>query len=345
MLSHEFRALLRSRRGAVAAIVAVSLPALLVGVALAVESAYIEVSDARLQGVAEASAGVARQKYDSYTAGQQSAPVNEAIAMAAKNGMPSAVVANDVVQGWWDITNTSKDPKVDKFGPPVAGQTGLPFSNAIRVTAREDHVIAMGALLGRDRIALASTSTAYKCSNLDYPLTLIPDDASPPAEPMIYFSWSTPAHPDPKTSYYYQQSNGQKNPVFKFYSPFDGEDVSFVVHTADGNDLLQVDTYCRGTYLVAPAAFDWSNVGTITVTIYRGNTNNSFSLYPDQSLYPFASPTTTFYGNNIFELSDLHPDKVHTTPYPSSLGIQYWASEGNPTPDRRSTIVRNLPLQ
>ncbi len=105
----------------------------------------------------------------------------------------------------------------------------------------------------------------------------------------MYFSWATPRHPDPNTSYYYLQPNGQKNPIFKFYSPVDGQDVSIVVHNPDGSNLLQVDTYCKGTYLVAPAAFDWSHVGTITVTIWRGNTNNSFSLYPDQSQYTFAS--------------------------------------------------------
>ena len=105
----------------------------------------------------------------------------------------------------------------------------------------------------------------------------------------MYFSWATPGHPDPNTSYYYLQPNGQKNPIFKFYSPVDGQDVSIVVHNPDGSNLLQVDTYCKGTDLVAPAAFDWSHVGTITVTIWRGNTNNSFSLYPDQSQYTFAS--------------------------------------------------------
>ncbi len=334
------RLLLGSKSGAVAAIVAILLPALLVGTALAVEVAYTEVRQSQLEAVADASAGAARQVYDPFTSGGQSAPVIEAMRIANANKMGSAVAAADVVQGWWDVTNTSTDPKVDKFGPPVAGQTGQPFSNAIRVTARENHVIALGALLGRNNIPLAATSTAYKCSNLDYPLTLIPDDKNPPSKPMIYFSWSTPLHSESNTSYYYQQPNGQKNPVFKFYSPVDGQDVSFVVFTADGQPLLQVDTYCKGTYLVSPAAFDWSHVGNVTVTIYRGDTNNSFHLYPYQSNYPFAAKTTTFYGENIFPLPDLHPDKVHTTPYPSSNGIQYWASEGSPTPDRRSVLVR-----
>ena len=340
MLTGKLRALLRSRRGAVAAIVAVTLPALLVGTGLAVETAFVELRQSQLQAVADASAGAARQVYDSYTAGQQNLPVGEAQRIATANNMQSAVAAGDVVQGWWDITITSTDPNIDKFGPPIAGQTGLPFSNAIRITAREDHAIAMGALLGKSRLALAVTSTGYKCSNLDYPLTLIPDDPTPPTKPAIYFSWATPDHPDPKTSYYYQQPNGQKNPIFKFYSPIDGEDVSFVVHNADGSDLLQVDTYCKGTYLVAPAAFDWTNMANFTASVFRGNTNNSFSLYPDQSQYTFESKTTNFYGTNFVQLKDLHPDKVHTTPYPSANGIQYWASEGNPTPDRRSVLVR-----
>lgn len=73
--------------------------------------------------------------------------------------------------------------------------------------------------------------------------------------------------------------------------------------------------------------------------IYRGDSNNSFSTYPDQSKYEFMSKTTTYYSKNIFQLSDLHPDKVHTTAHPSANGVQLWASEGNPTPDRRSVIV------
>lgn len=330
--------LIRDRGGAAAAVVTVLLPVLLIATALALETAYIEVRQSQLQAVADASAGAARQAYNSYSADSQNAPTDEALRMASANKMPAAVAAQDVVQGWWDITNTK--PNVDKFGPPVAGQTGSRFSNAMRVTARENHTVAMGALLGKSNIPLAAVSTAYKCSNLDYPYTLIPDDPNPPSLPAIYFSWATPAHNDPSTSYYYQQPNGQKNPVFKFYSPIDGEDVSFVVFTSDDKPLLQVDTYCKGTFLVAPAAFDWSNVGNIKVSIYRGNTNNSFSLYPDQSQYQFASKKTTFYGKNIFPALDLHPDKVHTTPYPSSTGTQYWASEGNPTPDRRSVLVR-----
>lgn len=340
MLTPRLRELLRSRRGAVAVVVAVMLPTLLVGTALAVETAFYEVRISQLQAVADASAGAARQVYIPYTSGPQIPPVTEAMRIATASDLPAAVVASDVVQGWWDITDLSKDPNHDKFHKPIAGQTGEPFSNAIRVTARENHTIAMGALLGQDKIALASTSTAYKCSNLDYPLTLVPDDKNPPDKPAMYFSWSTPNHPDPKTSYYYQQSNGQQNPIFKFYSPVDGEDVSFVIHDAGGGDLLQVDTYCKGTYLVAPGDFDWKKIGDITVTIWRGDTNNSFHLYDNQDAFEFFSKTTTFYGSNKFELEDLHPDKVHTTPYPSANGIHYWASEGNPTPDRRSTLVR-----
>ena len=95
-----------------AAVVAVSLPALLVGTALAVETAYIEVRQSQLQAVADASAGAARQMYDPFTAGGQSAPVVEAQRIAIANNMQSAVAAADVVQGWWDVTNTSTDPRL-----------------------------------------------------------------------------------------------------------------------------------------------------------------------------------------------------------------------------------------
>lgn len=203
------RRLLQSRRGAVAAVVAVCLPALLIGTALAVEAAFIEVDQSQLQSIADASAAAARQKYDPYTSGRQGNPTDAAVQLAQRNRDPSPVVAQDVVQGWWDITDLIHP---DKFGPPISGQTGGAFSNAIRVTARSDHQISMGALLGQSRIALAATSTGYKCSNLDYPLTLIPDDKNPPDKPAIWFSWATPGHSDPNTSYYYQQPTGAKKP-------------------------------------------------------------------------------------------------------------------------------------
>ncbi len=80
--------------------------------------------------------------------------------------------------------------------------------------------------------------------------------------------------------------------MFKFYSPYDGEDVSFVLWMSNGYGL-QVDTYCRGTYLVSPAEFDSRNFHnpdgspvTITGYVLRGSTNNSFEVYPNQQDYP-----------------------------------------------------------
>ncbi len=357
LIRHYLQRLLHDKRGATAVMVAVMLPTLLIGVAFAVETAFVKVRGSQLQAMADSAAGGAREKLDPYQpsypksgdkkeedgvegGGGQQAPIDEALRLAGKNDLPNSITPGDIEQGWWDITSK----KDDKFGPPIAGQTGLPFSNAIRVTAREDHQFAMGALLGMTHRPLSATSTGYKCSNLDYPLTRIADDPFPPAVPAIYMSWETPGHDD-KTSYYYDNpTDGNRNPVIKLWSPTDGEDVSFVLFNSDGS-LLQVDTYCRGTFLVIPAAFNWKNLaGPITAKIYRGSTNNSFTLYPNQSDHPVAFPETTFYidpAHNIpIDVKYLNPDKVKTTPYPSSLGTQYWASEGNPTPNRRTTLVR-----
>ena len=338
------RRLLDDRTAATAALFTIMTPAMLVGIAFAVDYSLVEVRKSQLQTVADAAAGAAREALDPYHStpppSGQEAPIDEAIRIAGLSDLPGSVAAADVVQGWWDITSTASD----KFGGTVAGQTGLPFSNAVRVTAREDHHFILGGLIGRPSVQLSAQATAYKCSNLDYPLTRIPDDPFPPNEPAIYYSWATPGH-DASTSYYFDNpADGRRNPIIKFWSPTDGQDVSFVLFNSDGSKL-QVDTYCRGTFLVIPDAFDWGHLpGPITGQIYRGSTNNSFALYPDQSQYPVAFPTTTFNNDpsHLVPLDPafLNPSLVHTTPYPSSLGIQYWASEGDPTPDRRTLLVR-----
>ena len=336
--------LISDRTGATLVVFAVMTPALLVGMAFALETSLIQVRRSQLQTVADAAAGAAREKLDPYTSTPppdgQEAPIDEAVRIAGLSDLPTSIARTDVVEGWWDITSKADD----KFGGTVAGQTGLPFSNAIRVTAREDHQFIMGALIGKKDIQLSAQATAYKCSNLDYPLTRIPDDPFPPSQPAIYYSWETPGH-DASTSYYFDNPvDGRRNPIIKFWSPTDGQDVSFVVFNSDGS-AIQVDTYCRGTFLVIPDAFDWGHLGSpITGQIYRGSTNNSFALYPDQSDYPVAYPTTTYNNDSShlvpLDVKFLDPSLVHTTPYPSSLGIQYWASEGDPTPDRRTLLVR-----
>ena len=133
--------------------------------------------------------------------------------------------------------------------------------------------------------------------------------------------------------------------MFKFFSPVDGQDVSFVVNFSNGYQL-QVDTYCHGTYLVSPAAFDIRNFVdgngkpvTITATVLRGSTNNSFDVYKDQNDYPFAFQPTPYVTANALPTPQYELPKVHTTSYPSAYGPQNWASEGDPTPDRRTVLV------
>lgn len=326
---------LRSDRRAVAAvIVAAALPAVIITTGVAADAAFVEIRVSQLQTAADAAATAARQSLDSYTAGYQSAATTQAQLLANGN-IPSSLAAGDVVQGWWDITTNPKT-----FGPPVPGQTGALFSNAVQVTTRLVHRPVFGQLLGVPQLNLSRKAIGYKCSNTDYPLTVIPDDANPPDKPAIYMTWASDGRPA-NTSYYYANTGGRQNPVIKFWSPTDGEDVSFVVSFSDGSKL-QVDTYCRGTFLIVPDAFDWKGKKNITATVQRGSTNNSFDVYPDQSKYPTLIPTNTYSptGSTNQTISYLRPDKVHVTPYPSSNGIQYWASEGNPTPDRRTILVK-----
>ncbi len=339
------RRLRRDRRAAVAVITAVALPAMLIGTAMAVETAFVEVRQSQLQQVADAAAGAARQKLDEFSATPpegQGPPVAEAQRIAVANQMPSAI--DSITQGWWNVLDTK--PGDDKFGGTVTGQTGDPFANAVRVVASDDHPIAFGALLGMKDIKLHAQATAYKCSNQNYPITRLNDDPKyMPAKPALWFSWATPGH-DENTSYYYDNPvSKHRNPVFMFWSPTDGDDVSFVVITPSGN-LLQVDTYCRGLYIVIPDSFDWKNLSDpITGTLYLGSTNNSFDLKPQPSEPPFAFPTTTYNvdpAHNVpIPAPYLDPAKTtHTTDFPNAYNIEAWASQGDPTPDRRTLLVR-----
>ena len=328
--------LLDDRSAVAAAIVALLVPTILIAVGFAVDTGMVQAKAGDLQSAADAGATAGREALDAYTPGNQSA-ANNAAQTYSNGNVASSLAAADVEQGWWDITKT---PKV--FGPPVAGQTGALFSNAVRVTTRVDYRPAFRSLLGNDPMKVSKVSTGYKCSNTDYPLTLIPDDATPPDKATVWLSWKTGTYAS-TTSYYFANPNGRQNPIIKFYSPTDGEDVSFVVTFSNGTKL-QMDTYCKGTYLIAPDAFDWKNEKNVTATVKAGSTNNSMDVYPDQSPYPRLISTTGAIYNRDGSTRQLHPalrpDKVKITPYPSASGTQYWASEGNPTPDRRTLLVQ-----
>ncbi len=326
------RRLLGDRRAAVAATVAIALPALLSAAGAATDISLIGVKTSQLQAAADAGAAAGRQALDPFSPSPQTAPVTQAQLLANGN-MASSLAEGDVEQGWWDI-------KAKTFGPPTTGQTGNPFSNAVRVTTRQVQKLAFGPLIGIDTVNLSRRSIAYKCSNTDYPLTVIPDDAAPPTKPAIWMSWSEGT--SAPHSYYYPNPDGHKNPVIKFWSPTDGDDVSFVLTLSDGSQL-QVDTYCRGTFLVVPDAFDYTGLNhNITASILRGSTNNSFAVYPGQPdpKYPLDSYTTAYYYAGATTNKYLSGDDVHTTPYPNAGGCcQYWASIGDPTPDRRSILT------
>lgn len=336
---------LRADRAAVTAVlVAVLLPVLIAVSGLALDTGYAQIRAGQLQAASDAGAAAGRQALNPFIPGQQPVAATAAQSYANSNFASSVTAANaatDVLQGWWDITKLNV---VDKFGPCVVGQTGGLFCNAVRVTTRVDHKPVFGALLGLTTISMKTSSTGYKCSNTDYPLTLIPDDPTPPTKPTVWLSWPSDGYPA-NTSYYYLNSGNAQNPVIKFYSPTDGEDVSFVVQFSNGLKL-QFDTYCKGTYLIVPADYDFKGQSNITGTVLAGSTNNSFDLWADQSKHPTQmapghdsySPGTT---NRL--LLALKPDIIHTTPYPSANGIHNWASQGNPTPDRRTVLVHVAP--
>lgn len=330
--------LLASRRAAIATTVAIAMPALLTAAGAATEVGLIGVTDSRLQAAADAGAAAGRQALDPFTPGAQAQPVTDA-QLKANGNFASSLAAADVEQGWWDI-------KAKAFGPSIPGQTGAPFNNAVRVTTRNSHALVFGSLLGVYTVNRARQSIAYKCSNTDYPQTVIPDDANPPAAPAIWSAFAADSY-GPTQSYYYQNPNaqqnptGRKNPVFKFWSPTDGQDVSFVM-VFDNGYKLQVDTYCRGTFLVVPDAFDFSGfTQDLGATIYAGATNNSFAVVPDPWNYPLAFTRTTYTVQNPQTISYLSTNTIHTTPYPNVNGCcQYWASDGDPTPDRRSILTQ-----
>ena len=324
--------LLASRRAAIATTVAIAMPALLTAAGAATEVGLIGVTDSQLQAAADAGAAAGRQALDPFSPSPQTQPVTDA-QLQANGNFASSLAAADVEQGWWDITAKT-------FGPPTTGQTGNPFSNAVRVTTRNAHPLVFGSLLGVYTVNRSRQSIAYKCSNTDYPLTIIPDDVTPPTLPGIWLSYAADTY-GPNQSYYYPNPDGRKNPVIKFWSPTDAEDISFVMTFSNGYQL-QVDTYCRGTFLVVPDAFDFTGLSQdLTATVLAGSTNNSFAVYPNQAAHPLATPTATYYYQNTQTISYLAGSNVHTTPYPNVFGCcQYWASIGDPTPDRRSILTQ-----
>ncbi len=347
--------LLADRTAATAVVAALVIPVITATAGAGIDVSLIESDLGHLQAAADAGAGAARQYLNPAdpSTGQSTDLVNYAIQYANQN-YAGSLNANDVVQGWYDVTAKS-------FGPPIAGQTtqydGNYFTNAVQVTTRSNHPIVFGALLGLPTIALSRQSVAYKCSNTNYPLTLIASDPVPPGYdashptglPAIWASFSADGH-GPNQSYYYANSDGHLNPVFKFYVPSDGTDVSFVVTGSNGVQM-QVDSYCRGTFLVVPDAFDISPSSgqnwnpQVNFQNLRGSTNDSFAVYPDQQDYPMApgDSTTTYFAQGAVQISYLTDPQVpiHTTPYPNYQGCcQYWASAGDPTPARRATMVQ-----
>ncbi len=329
--------LLASRRAAIATTVAIAMPAMLTAVGAATEISVIGVRTSQLQAAADAGAGAGRQALDPFSPLPQTNAVTQA-QLYANGNLASSLAPGDVVEGWWDI-------KTKTFGAPFSGQVANTlFANAVQVTTRDNHALVFGGLLGIPSVKLSRTSVAYKCSNTDYPLTLIPDDPNPPAAPAIWSSFAADGY-GPNQSWYYQNPNsGHKNPIYKLWSNTDKQDVSFVMFMSDGSKL-QVDTYCQGTFLVVPDAFDYTNLNQdIDSNILRGSTNNSFAVYPNQPdpNYPLAFTTTTYHYQNTKQISYLNgTPPVNTTPYPNSNGCcQYWASTGNPTPDRRSILTQ-----
>ena len=136
--------LLGDRRAVAAAVVAVSLPAILVTTGVAADAGLIEIRVSQLQSAADSGAGAGREALVAANPGNQSIATTTA-QLYANGNMPSSLAAADVVQGWWDITKTP-----NSFGPPVAGQTGAMFSNAIQVTTRLAYHPVFRELLGND---------------------------------------------------------------------------------------------------------------------------------------------------------------------------------------------------
>ena len=340
------RRLLEDRTAATALIAAIALPAITATAGAGIDISLIESDLGHLQAAADAGATAGRQFLNPADAStdQASDLVNYAMQYSNQN-YASSLVAGDVVQGWYDVTTKA-------FGAAVAGQTteydGKYFTNAVQVTTRNNHSLIFGQLLGMSTIPLSRQSVAYKCSNTNYPLTLIPDDPTPPTDsggvvrPAIWASFSADGHGD-NQSYYYANPDGNVNPVFKFYVPVDGVDVSFVIIGSNG-DQMQVDSYCKGTFLVVPDAFNIRGWGSqVTWQIYRGSTNNSMDIYPNQADYPMAFNNTTYHNTYPRQISYLtNPEvPIHTTPYPNAGGCcQYWASSGDPTPARRAIMVQ-----
>ncbi len=346
------RRLIRDRRGAVATIVALASPALLASIGFGVDWGLVQANRSALQTAADATAAAGREVLDPFSQIDTQPRVLDTTQRYAKTlNIVSEGATAKVDMGWYD-------PSTHKFGPPQTSQNdGTLFANALQVTMSIDHKLVFGPFLGLDTITLARRSIAYKCSNSDYPIARVADDLVPPPpdKPAIYLSYGTPKDPTVRGWVYKNPSTGRWNPAYKFWSPTDKEDVSFVVTLSDGT-LLQVDTYCRGTYLVVPDAFDVhgyvNSRRVISADVNRGSTNNSFDIFPDQSKYPLDNRHISVdYAVPVGDLLDLYgvyklkPADLRTITYPCgnpSSCPQQWIANASPSPERRTTLVEDV---
>ena len=360
--------LIRDRRGAVATIIALASPALLGAIGFGTDMGLIMVERAQLQAAADAAATATRKAMNNAAQIDLQPDALAELDHVVKTFNPGMdPVTYTYKWGWYHRGDVDADLNRE-FGDPWPSQKNqTQFANGMKVTLSANHKLVFGPFVGMNNITLSRSAIAYKCSNADYTNIRIPDDINPtpPKEPAIWFAFGSATDPTPR-AWVYKDSGGHYHPVYKIWSPTDLQDVSFVAHadgwtTQDGWSDLQLDTYCRGTYLV----ISWIKVDgaiahkdVISATILRGSTNNSFATFGDQSKYPLDTHDAKFSYANIGDAADLlksyglDASKLQADSYPcgdSSSCPQDWYDflPQKPTdpiirdgsPERRSTII------
>ncbi len=233
--------LTRARSGAIAATVAITVPAMIGVSALALDGAMLYVQKNRLQIAADAAALAAAQKLP-----DSSAAKTVAVAMADANIPVTAtgahvLVAADVVTGNW-ITATRT---FVASGSPV---------NAVRTTARNSTAngnpaqFYLGRVLQKSTIDLAATSTALAMSACSVTPTVYTQNTVLPSATRIVTLGNYDGKPGEPATY---QETPDHHPIVRIDNSYAGP--ADIVINATGLGRFTISVPTQGQFFVAVA--------------------------------------------------------------------------------------------
>ncbi len=268
-------ALRRARSGAIAATVAITIPAMIGGSALAIDGALLYIQQNRLQVAADAAALAAAQKLpDSATARTIAIGIADANIPVTASGA-HVLVGADVVTGNW-ITQTKT---FVASGSPV---------NAVRTTTRNSTAngnaarFYLGRIFNRSTINLAATSTALSLSSCSTTPTAFQQGTVLPTTTKVITQGVFDGKPGEPASY---QETPDHHPIVRLDNSYAG--LSNVVLNATGLGRFTITVPGQGQFFVV--------VSGITNSVPRGALTTVFTVFSSPG--PKSGGTATWVNN------------------------------------------------